>query len=172
MDSSIYENYSLYKRFLIFLKQYGIVYTIRSVFSYLQRRVICIFYPIYFLIFLNKKRQFVYKKRRYDYCLEKYNLSWRSERTLEIPIIQQLIKDNSELNILEIGCVLKHYRSSPKNNWIIIDKYEKFDNVINKDIVDYKPDKKFDLIVSVSTIEHIGIDDGGIILDKPKDAID
>lgn len=160
MNDSIYENYSVWKRLINSLNQQGVARTVRGGLSYLYRQVLYVSYPVYHKIFLDKKRQFIYKNYRYNYCLEKYNLSWRNERTLEIPIIQQLIKDNLELNILEIGCVLKHYKSSPINDWTIIDKYEQFDNVINEDIVKYKPEKKFDLIVSVSTIEHIGIDDG------------
>ena len=54
--------------------------------------------------------------------------------------------------------MLKHYSFSSKNKWIVVDRYEKFENVINEDIVEYKPEKKFDLIISVSTIEHIGIE--------------
>lgn len=172
MNDSVYEQYSLYKRFANFLKQYGISYTIRGVSSYLWRQLLYVSYPMYYKMLLGQKGQFIFKERKYDYCLEKYNLSWRTERTLEIPIIQQFIKDNLELNILEIGCVLKHYESSPANNWTIIDKYEKFENVINEDIVKYKPGEKFDLIVSVSTVEHIGIDDGPVDPEKAKNAID
>jgi len=36
--------------------------------------------------------------------------------------------------------------------------------VINEDVVRFKPDKKYDLIVSVSTLEHVGWDE------KPRDS--
>ena len=41
----------------------------------------------------------------------------------------------------------------------IVDKYEKKKGIINQDIVDYKPDKKYDLIISISTLEHVGWDE-------------
>lgn len=85
--------------------------------------------------------------------------------------MQELIKENFKLNILEVGCVLKHYSFSSKIKLIVVNKYEKFENVINEDIVEYKPKIKYDLIVSVSTIEHIGIEDGIIIPEKAKYAI-
>ena len=56
-------------------------------------------------------------------------------------------------NILEVGNVLSHYFLVRHD---IIDKYEKAKNVINKDITEYNPEKKYDLIISVSTLEHIG----------------
>jgi SAM-dependent methyltransferase len=42
---------------------------------------------------------------------------------------------------------------------MVIDKYEIFPGVINKDIEDIYLNDKFDLIISISTIEHIGLDD-------------
>ncbi len=48
---------------------------------------------------------------------------------------------------------------------MVVDKYEtgKDNHVLNQDIVDYQPAEKYDLIISVSTIEHIGWDE------KPRD---
>ena len=37
----------------------------------------------------------------------------------------------------------------------IVDKYEKGDGIVNEDIVNFRPGKKYDLIVSISTLEHI-----------------
>jgi hypothetical protein len=58
---------------------------------------------------------------------------------------------------LEVGNVLSHY-SDVKHT--VVDKWEKGRgmNVINEDILDYRPNRTFDLIVSISTIEHIGWD--------------
>ena len=45
----------------------------------------------------------------------------------------------------------------------IVDKYEKAEGVINQDVVDFQPaeneNDKYDLIVSISTIEHVGWDE-------------
>jgi SAM-dependent methyltransferase len=40
-----------------------------------------------------------------------------------------------------------------------LDKYEKAPGVINEDVVDFNSDKKYDLIVSISTLEHVGWDE-------------
>nr|MDA3781227.1 hypothetical protein [Bacteroidales bacterium] len=46
-----------------------------------------------------------------------------------------------------------------KINHEVLDKYEKWEGVINKDIVDFSPNRKYDLILSISTLEHIGLDE-------------
>jgi hypothetical protein len=38
----------------------------------------------------------------------------------------------------------------------VADKYEVSPGVINKDIVEFVPPQKYDLIVSISTLEHVG----------------
>ena len=63
------------------------------------------------------------------------------------------MNEYQEKKILEVGNVLSHY--FPINH-DVLDKYEKAKGVINKDVLDFKPRKKYDLIVSISTIEHIG----------------
>jgi len=57
---------------------------------------------------------------------------------------------------LEIGNVLSHYY--PVNH-DIVDKFEKAPGVTNVDVRDYDPSKDYDLIVSISTIEHVGYDE-------------
>ncbi|UCC12756.1 MAG: hypothetical protein JSW02_04310, partial [candidate division WOR-3 bacterium] len=59
-------------------------------------------------------------------------------------------------NILEFGNVLSHYY---KVDHDILDKYEKAYGVMNEDVVDFRPQKRYDLIVSISTIEHVGWDE-------------
>ena len=41
----------------------------------------------------------------------------------------------------------------------VLDKYEKGNNVINDDVVSFSTEVKYDLIVSVSTLEHVGWDE-------------
>ena len=74
---------------------------------------------------------------------------------MEIPIIWSIIK-KQEGPILEIGNVLSHYFAFQHD---IVDKYEKGDYVINEDVIDLQLQKKYDLIVSISTIEHVGWDE-------------
>ena len=41
----------------------------------------------------------------------------------------------------------------------MIDKYERVPGVIEADAAEFEPSQKYDLIVSVSTLEHIGFDE-------------
>jgi len=49
---------------------------------------------------------------------------------------------------------------------MVVDKYEIFPGVINQDIEDFRLCDKFGLIISISTIEHIGLDDSPKDLEK------
>jgi len=51
--------------------------------------------------------------------------------------------------------VLSHYFAVKHD---IVDKYEIAPSVVNEDLVNFKPGKKYDLIVSISTLEHVGWD--------------
>jgi hypothetical protein len=90
------------------------------------------------------------------------------ERTVELPIIINIIQEefkDGEINMLEVGNVLSDPKYELPSGIIIpahdiVDKYEKRPGVISKDIMDYWPEgKMYDLIVSISTIEHIGFDE-------------
>lgn len=101
-------------------------------------------------------RTFFFNNRTYNYFYHRYSITWNNERTVEVPIIRDFIKNYENDNILEIGNVLSHYFTV---NHDIVDKYEKGDGVINQDVIDYKPSKKYDLIISISTLEHVGWDE-------------
>ncbi|MGZ4934111.1 MAG: hypothetical protein ACXV49_06390 [Halobacteriota archaeon] len=58
--------------------------------------------------------------------------------------------------ILEVGNVLSHYFPLHHD---VVDKHETGINVLNKDIVEFQPEKKYDLIISISTLEHIGFNE-------------
>lgn len=58
--------------------------------------------------------------------------------------------------MLEVGAVLPHY-FTPK--WDILDKFERGKEIVNEDVVNFTPKEKYDLIVSISTLEHVGFDD-------------
>ena len=50
---------------------------------------------------------------------------------------------NTKINeLLEIGNVLSHYF---KWDHDVVDKYEKVEGVINEDVVDFRPSKKYDI---------------------------
>jgi SAM-dependent methyltransferase len=49
----------------------------------------------------------------------------------------------------------------------VVDRYEHAPGVINEDVLEFSPSKRYDLIVSISTLEHIGHDEDVREPDKP-----
>ena len=115
---------------------------------------------MHFLFKDNYKRYFILNGQRYHYHSHPYNRTWVNERTVEVAVALKFLKKYKGKRILEVGNVLKHYTRSSHD---VVDKYELVPGVINEDIVDYRPKKKYDLILCVSTLEHIGWDE------KPKE---
>lgn len=94
--------------------------------------------------------------KKIKYFTNTYN-AVNSERIVEIPFVLSLLHTFPQnKRILEIGNVLNHYAHFEHT---VVDKYEKFSGVLNLDIVDFGTNEKFDLIISISTIEHIGFDE-------------
>jgi cyclopropane fatty-acyl-phospholipid synthase-like methyltransferase len=94
--------------------------------------------------------------RSYPYYVHLHNRTWRNERIVEIPIAWAEIAARRGARILEIGNVVAHYHRYVHDT---VDKYEPHAGVINADIVDFCPEKPYDLIVSISTLEHVGLDE-------------
>ena len=101
--------------------------------------------------------------RTYHYFNHDYNATWSNERSVEIPLALELVQRYQGRRILEVGNVLSHYFPVAHT---IVDKYEQAHAVINQDIEDFRTKDKYDLIVSISTLEHIGWDER--IKDKDK----
>lgn len=99
--------------------------------------------------------------RQLRYETSEYNASRTNERAVEIPIAMDWI-DRNPGRLLEVGNVLRHYDHTMAHT--VIDRYEQAQGVTNMDILDFKPSIRFDRIVTISTIEHIGWDD------DPRDA--
>ncbi|MFH1423756.1 MAG: glycosyltransferase [Candidatus Nealsonbacteria bacterium] len=102
------------------------------------------------------KKFFTFRSERYSYFHHPYNCTCLNERAVEIPIVWKVVKDCQNKKILEVGNVLSHYFPHQHD---IVDKYEKSGDVINQDVVDFEPSEKYDLIVSISTLEHVGFDE-------------
>jgi hypothetical protein len=111
-----------------------------------------------------KKEYFDYDGKQYRKLFHWYNKTWRNERQIELPIFKEIL--DSGKDILEVGNVLPHYYNT---NHIVIDKYESGEGIINKDVLE--AEGKYDLIISISTLEHIGIDEPGEKDDKVLNAI-
>jgi hypothetical protein len=103
-----------------------------------------------------KPRTFKFKGEDLPYVYHPYNMTWATERCVEVPIGRHFLSKTSEAASLEVGNVLSHY--GPVRHEIL-DKFEKGQGVINEDITAFRPNKRYDLIVSISTFEHIGYDD-------------
>jgi hypothetical protein len=105
---------------------------------------------------VKSRRRFSVGGRRYPYFYHRYNSTWKTERTVEIPIVWEIVQAHAGKRILEVGNVLSHYFPVTHD---IVDKYERAPGVLNEDIVDYRSARPYDLIVSISTIEHVGWDE-------------
>jgi hypothetical protein len=98
--------------------------------------------------------------KRYRYLWHPYMATWRTERAVEVPVAWEKVRNTDPASTLEIGNVLSHYFPTTHT---VVDKYEHAPGVINEDVVSFSPDRSYDLIVSVSTLEHVGYDE------QPKD---
>jgi len=103
-----------------------------------------------------RKRRFQVAGREYSYFTHRYNATWRNERAVELPVIREAVESARGNRILEIGNVLSHYMPVHHD---VLDKYEQASGTVRADLVDFVPEHPYDLVVSISTIEHIGWDE-------------
>ncbi len=101
--------------------------------------------------------RFAFRGAALSYFYHRYNVTWANERCVEVPIARSYLEQATG-EVLEVGNVLGHYFPSRHT---VLDKFEHAPGVVNADIVGYEPGKKFSLILSISTFEHIGFDDEG-----------
>ncbi len=94
---------------------------------------------------------------RYGYLFHRYKHTWLTERTVEVPVVQRIVDACAADRILEVGNVLSHYR--PEQRHVIVDKYETATGVLNRDVLELDGLGPFDLIVAISTLEHVGWDE-------------
>jgi SAM-dependent methyltransferase len=94
--------------------------------------------------------------RRYRYLFDRHKFTWLTERAVEVPVAQSLVDQHAADRVLEIGNVLSHYR--PQQH-AVVDKYEQAPGVLNRDVLDLAGLGQFDLIVAISTLEHVGWDE-------------
>jgi len=110
---------------------------------------------VYYKI-LKAQNTFTFQGTQYHYYYSLRNVTWLDERCVEIPIIMQFVDRYRSKKILEIGNVLTNYFRVEHE---VLDKYEVANGVINQDVVSFKSNHKYDLIVSISTLEHVGWDE-------------
>jgi hypothetical protein len=103
-----------------------------------------------------RAKTFVFDGRTYPYLFHFCNKTWKNERGVEIPIFREILLRHQVARILEVGNVLSHYVPIHHD---VVDKYEVAPGVINQDIVEFAPAERYDLILSISTLEHVGWDE-------------
>ena len=84
-----------------------------------------------------------------------YNITWCNERAVEVPLARWYLEQAGG-PVLEVGHVLGHYGD---HGHLVVDKFEAAEGVLNEDVTQWQTDRRFDLILSISTFEHIGFDD-------------
>jgi SAM-dependent methyltransferase len=58
--------------------------------------------------------------------------------------------------VLEVGNVLAHYAAQ---GHVVVDKYEEAPGVLNRDVLELDDLGPFDLVLAISTVEHVGWDE-------------
>ncbi len=69
---------------------------------------------------------------------------------------ERLVERSRGKRVLEVGNVLSHYAPVTHD---VVDKYERAPGVRNVDVLDLAPEPAYDLIVTISTLEHVGRDE-------------
>ena len=103
-----------------------------------------------------RAKTFSFDGRPYPYLYHFCNKTWKNERAVEIPIFRELLLEYDGKRVLEVGNVLSHYFPIHHD---VVDKYEVAPGVINQDIVEFVPPERYDLTLSISTLEHVGWDE-------------
>jgi len=110
-------------------------------------------FPYYMI---TKRGCFTYNDKKYRFFIHWYNHTWDNCRKIEMPIFLELYYKNQGKRIFEVGNVLSHYISVTHD---VLDKYEESPGVINEDIITFKPKETYDVVLSCSTLEHVGFDE-------------
>jgi len=99
---------------------------------------------------------FTFMGGRYPYLRHPHNNTWINERTVEVPFFWDLVNQFQGKPILEVGNVLSQYYPIAH---VIVDKYELAPRVQNEDVVEFTHPQEYALIISISTLEHVGWDE-------------
>ncbi len=143
-------------------KKKGIFYVmkigIKIIFNWYPCNLVTNYFFFWYYKTFKSSKKFIVDNLSYNYFYHQYSNTWESERVVEVPIVWGIVKEHIGKNILEVGNVLSHYFNV---KYDVVDKYEAGNKVINQDVIDFNPKKRYDLIVSISTLEHVGFDEQG-----------
>lgn len=102
------------------------------------------------------------------YVHHPYNNTWLNERAVEVSLARRLVERRGAAGLLEVGNVLGHYGAVEHR---VVDKYEAAAGVENVDVLDLVDGTSYATVVSVSTLEHVGLDEVEQDPTKPDRAI-
>jgi hypothetical protein len=105
---------------------------------------------------LGSDRTFRFGHREYPYLYHRHGFTWLNERAVEVPLAAGALSGAHGARVLEVGNVLAHYGH---HGHTVVDKYERRPGVVNADALEFEPPEPYELIISVSTLEHIGWDE-------------
>lgn len=116
-------------------------------------------------------RTFGFRGRQLPYFVHAYNETWRNERAVEVAVAEDWLASRPAGRILEVGHVLGHYRPLPADH-TVVDLYEPAPEVLNVDALTYDPGHRFQSILAISTLEHVGFDEDDQDADKTRRLVD
>lgn len=122
---------------------------------------------VWLLTVARPAQRFTFEGASIPYLRHWHVTTFLNERTVEVPIVAAALATHPPGRLLEVGNVLNYYRAAGPH--MVVDKYEVAPGVINADVVDVRG--AFDTIVSISTLEHVGLDEPLLDPDKPRRAI-
>ncbi len=106
--------------------------------------------------------------KHYQAAWHLYNQTWTNERSVELALALAQLEGRDPSRILEIGNVLSWYLPIQHT---VVDRYETGRGVVNVDVIDLDLRARFDLILAISTLEHVGWDESPRDPEKPSRAI-
>ena len=118
-------------------------------------------------------RGFSWEGRRVPYVHHRYNHTWANERAVEVALAAAELERAAGSRVLEVGNVMAHYlvEVPPGHARTVVDKYEQAPGVLNTDVADLDAGGAYDLVLSVSTLEHVGWDEEVVDPEKPGRAL-
>ena len=107
------------------------------------------------LFYLNTKMPKLYNKEFNYFDSNKFLTSRRTERRIEVGLGHSILSwaNNLGYTVVEFGNVLTKFTSNANHDVVDI-----IDGPIKKDFEFFKIDKKYDLLISISSLEHMGKD--------------
>jgi len=99
--------------------------------------------------------RFTLDGREYRYVWHEHAHTWRGERAVEVPIALAELATAHPARTLEVGNVLPNFARTGHQ---VLDKYERAPGVLNEDAATFGGGP-FELIISISTLEHVGYDE-------------